>query len=73
MYTSYVVTILLSMCMNYVSLTWLDFIPYTTKGVIASDYHPAMNSVKPGRVATQMRGITHRSVCQCLNHREKLQ
>ena len=35
MYTtvaSYIATILLSMCMDYVSLAWIDSIPHVTKG-----------------------------------------
>ena len=38
MYISYVATALLSMCMDYISLAWLDSIPHVTKGITASDY-----------------------------------
>ena len=37
MYTSYTVTILLSMFMDYVSLAWIDSILHVTKGATASD------------------------------------
>ena len=53
MYTSYVVTILSSMCMDYVSLAWIYSIPLVMNGVTASDYHPTQK----GCVATQMCGV----------------
>ena len=62
MVASYIATGLSSMCMDYVSLAWLDSIPLITKGATASDYQ--------GCVATQVCGITHCSICQCLNHQK---
>ena len=39
MYTSYIATILLSVCIDYISLTWLYSIPHVMKGVTTSDYY----------------------------------
>ena len=59
MYTNYVDTILLSTCMDYVSLAWLYSIPHVTKGITASNYHLAQK----GCVAMQVCGITRSSIC----------
>ena len=49
MYTSYIATILSSMCMDYVSLAWLDSISHV-RALLRADYCPTPK----GGVATQV-------------------
>ena len=75
MYTSYVVTILSSMCMDYVSLTWIYSIPHVMKGVTASDYHPTQKGVWPRKcVEYYLRKVVIRiRLFNCLIALEALQ
>ena len=46
MVASNVAIILSSMCMDYITLTWLDYIPQV-RALLVSDYHPVRKGVWP--------------------------
>ena len=66
MYTSYIAIILLSVCMDYISLTWLYPIPHVMKGITASDYYSTERVCSDASACVEL----HIVVSQYLNHRK---